>query len=226
MSASKAGTLHTGNPVTQVLLDVEFPDEGPYTAEFKITPEAGPSPSFPLRCKGTLTWEVHGRTVTRVIDITNGTSVQGIGQSVSIVITDDTKAGGAVNIDYDVSVQVTPGTRADDALPPILTVLPTADTTGSPINLLAASASVTQDIPQNSGVKSYAFLFAGLNDAATAPALAVVLYKSSQFVAKHYVDTSQNGKFFPLLCNADSMTIINRDAANGVAVTPIFGIDG
>lgn len=150
---SASGTLITGNPAQSISLQANFPHAETYVIEFS---KAGnPLSNLPIHSEALITWSVEGNSVTRRVSIANGTTVQGVAQAVRVVIIDSTgEAVGNVpapnGTEYTVSVQVTPGSRGSNKLPPFY--IPRLNY----FRLLTPVApNVVLPVPQDAGIISF-----------------------------------------------------------------------
>jgi hypothetical protein len=113
---SQSGTLRATNPNRNVTLQANFPKSSVYTVQFLIqntTIAAVISPTAEI------TWSVEGNQVKRIVSVTNGTCVTGVGQGVSVRLFDNAETGpGVIAQNYVGTIVVAPGTRAPTQQPP------------------------------------------------------------------------------------------------------------
>ena len=150
-------------------LQVGFPRPGYYTVQFnvvQVSPKSGDEGLNPLvvRPRAEIIWAVKGNTIRRVFDITDGASVSGTGEVVSVTVTDASIAVVAdTDSEYFVSIQVTPGLRPiqGGVQPPTLGAsIAFVGTTAFDPSLSFVIPSAPVDgidlyVPQNCGVNSY-----------------------------------------------------------------------
>jgi hypothetical protein len=116
---SASGNLVTGNKLKQVSIQADFPRAETYCLEFNKF-SSNLNSNFPIRAEAFIKWSVEGNSVSRRVSLVNGITIQGVAQAVNVVIKDITFAASPAPISYDVSVQVTPGTRGSNKFPPFL----------------------------------------------------------------------------------------------------------
>jgi hypothetical protein len=228
---SASGKLRTGRPNQQVNLQADFPNPGSYVVQFSL--KDNPDSNIPIRALALITWSVEGNSVRRLVSISNGLSVQGVGQGVRVVMYDDTQPIGAVDPDgteYDVSMQVARGSRGSDPVPPTLVMSNAAD-----IQLNTVTPNATIEIPKNAGVKTYTVIamLQDVNGRAVAlpeGGLSVLLNQGSWTLSRQTYGQNNTGQFYPVTPGGTNLLIqINPDlvtAGNNVFATVIYGIDG
>jgi hypothetical protein len=131
------GKLVSGDDVKQISLQYTFAAPGAHCIQFNMAPPklaVGVPHTAPVKAEALITWEVNGQTTTRRVSIGDGTTVQGTGESVKVVMYDVTNVGDSppspddLGLEYLVSADVAPGTRGSFTNPPILiennTVIP------------------------------------------------------------------------------------------------------
>lgn len=176
-----------------------------------------------------ISWSVEGNTVRRVVSVTNGAAVTGVGQAVKIVVRDQTFQQIATTVSYDVSITVAPGTRPSENQP--ATFNPTLATQTSTIDVAPGGipTGVIVPIPVNAGVIS-AFITVVPNDNSAIPenSAMVIGLDAANVITRKYDPT--NAGFVPILAQTVQLLLVNNlPAGPGVptlnyAVT--FGIDG
>lgn len=209
-----SGNLVHKQPLTEVSLQVNFPESRNYTAQFKLSGD--------LRNKKTvaeITWTVNGNPVRRLVTVADGVSVQGAAQAVSVKIKDVSTQALGVGVDpqYLAIVTVVPGTRGSTSNPPTLDDQDLTD--------IATTSSEPFEVPQAAGIV----------------AVGVVVYNASgnaipdQEIQVVQVDAAGNAisaydprQFFwvPLAAGCTLLIIRNRSATDVLTVKPIWGIDG
>lgn len=139
-----SGTLTPpSNPNISVGLQAHFPDPGQYTVQFAINGPDESATNGARKTVATVAWDNNGNTVTRTIDVVNGTAITGVAAGVDVTVTD--QSTGLVVNPYTVSISVAPGGRGTTQQPPFLT--------GARVQLTGAS-SFSVPVPQNAGVIS------------------------------------------------------------------------
>jgi hypothetical protein len=216
-----------------------------YTVQFSVgnttvPPSAGPPPSQGGQPIDTLinpvaeiSWSVEGNTIRRVVSVTNGAAVTGVGQGVKIVVTDQTLQS-SLAIDgaalYRVDITVAPGSRPSENQP--ATFNPRLATGTSTIDVPPGgpATGVAIDIPINAGVIS-TFVTAVPNDFSAIPqnTAIVSMLNNSNVLIRNY-DPNEFTGFVPVTATCARLLLINNmPVGPGVptlnfAVT--FGIDG
>lgn len=233
---SAAGKLMTGNVSKRVQLQADFPETGSYLLQF--TKIDSPGSNLPIRTIAEITWSVEGNSVSRLVTISNGSSVQGAGQGVRVVLYDDTvdQDGGATvpnGTEYNVSMQVAPGSRGSDSLPPTYTPSQAVDV------IMGNAAPITTenfDVPQDAGAKSFAFMISA-SGVGTLPypiaegGILIVQAQAGMRIAENYYMSVNAGKYIPLIAGCDEIIVYAYKAGLDANITEIrvtltFGIDG
>ena len=155
-----AGQLSVGNTTKDVTFQADFNQQvGYYTVQFNVALPANlVQLVFP---RAELIWSVEGGgLIRRVINLGLGNSISGTGQAVRVRMFDySIGPPGNPALDYEVSAQVTPGTRPTGARPPILTTRttgPDPDVRGiAPFYQVLNTATQLIAVPQNSGVNAF-----------------------------------------------------------------------
>lgn len=230
------GKLHTGNTLKEVALQADFPDAWSYVLEFSKGND--PNGNTATKAEAFIKWSVEGGFVTRRVSVGNGVTVQGVAQGVKVTINDVTASFGAippgVDTDYDVSVQVTRGSRGTNSLPPTLSqaagLINIPKPGGAPFR-----GSQQVNIPADAGVTS-AFLRLAVFNAAGDTSYAIpqgsVVIQQLQgpgiFIPYYYND---NSSFIPIIPGTTALLIIVNYALLDVAAVGcsgevIWGIDG
>lgn len=238
---SQSGKLHSGSKTDQVTLQVVFPYAGDFTVEFNATgtPANANQPVYP---EALINWVVNGNIVTRRVTIGDGTSVTGVGESVRVIMTDNTpQLIGPDGVSYGVSCQVSMGTRGGSKQPPFWTpqfiddanLQPTqiatadGDSTGGGTYLVRSHHSINVSIPQDAGA---IMLFATGWDETTqtlaAGEVTIQMFNSTGggFTTKIY-DPFVFNDWVPIVPGTDTINIGNASAHN-VIVSLAVGIDG
>ena len=127
---SQNGTLITGNGNQKVTMQCELEPES-YTVQFTVTP-----PTTGATTQALVTWIVNGNPVQRLVDVSQGNSIQGEAEAVRVIISDisdfrDYSFPPELGKSYPVGVTVAKGTRAA-AQQPILTPGPALPMPGQP----------------------------------------------------------------------------------------------
>lgn len=214
-----SGKLRVGN-VDQVSLQANFPQANVYTVEFGPVNVAGARP------RATITWSVEGGFVSRVVDVSDGTSVTGVGAAVKVVITDNSVVNSMFlpkDTPYDVSMIVSPGSRASSG-----EIGPTYCDGLKQFAYNDSADKRTYSVPQSAGAKS--FNLALIDFAAHAPPTVgqVTVYQNNGTGAVAIYDAASIlNQWVPLVAGVSNIIL---EVHSGTSVNwegaVIFGIDG
>jgi len=219
---SKTGILTALDSTKIQSLQVDFPKSEDYTIEFnlKFNQGAQPNGSTIVRAEALIIWSVAGNDVTRRVNIGNGVSVTGVGEAVKIYMQDVTTAiGGAAAVDYEVSAQVAPGSRASVQQPPTL------NPSGNPAaTILGGGASVNYPIRADAGIISVNVKIATFNANTPIPDQTIhVFHEQGLVVLKEYDPRAE--PWVAVAPGAQNVRVQNFGAFN-IVVQAVFGIDG
>jgi hypothetical protein len=203
-----------------VQLQVQFDDPGYYTVQFNL---AFTGSGIGFDCRAEIIWSVKGNSVRRLVTVSDGLSISGCGEAVKVRIFDNSQLPLG-NLEYLVSVQVTPGSRPSEAdVNPLLQLFASGSTTY--VELLPAGNNIFFPIPSDSGALSVyitaRFTFgaaAGLNIADTD------LY-IEQLSGRKICGGSSLYQFVPLAAAVNSIQIFNISALN-MFISCAVGIEG
>jgi hypothetical protein len=225
--------LKSGDKNAVVSLQADFKQKpGIYTAQFSIVPidPFVPPPPIvgyyaPIQAEAEIDWAVEGNTIVRKVSVTNGLSISGPGQAVRIIVRDVTIGDGTpsktLGQKYFASVNVTPGLRATDNIPP--TLVPEVSST-----IIAPGTSIQVAVPQNSGVKSVLVAVASVS-AVPLPEQCVQVYQlgPSPVIQPLAVYDPRAYSFAPLVPGCNLLNIQNSGTSpDSIYVSVIWGIDG
>lgn len=168
---SATGTMRNDGESKAAHLQVNFAErEGNpspsknYTVQFSVGPTFLTSTKqlahLPVNPVAEIVWSVEGNSVRRLVSVTNGMSVTGVGEAVKVSVKDDTLSSFAGNhCTYQVDITCAPGSRASTQQPP--TYYPeTRDQSGT-FSIVGAGPvaypghTIDVPVPQNAGVISY-----------------------------------------------------------------------
>jgi hypothetical protein len=230
---SQSGTLTPGNKNKQVTLQANFPKTDTYTIQFNVDRTtfkgigAGASAQF---TEALITWSVEGNDVTRKVTIADGVSVTGVGQAVRVVITDNSIIGGSTTASpYVASAQVSKGTRAPSASPPVYIDPSTIATQINAIAGTVASFTPPEGIGANSLLITAQYLDGAGVPRATAPLGTLTAKIQAGSGLNMSVYEPRAAGFVPIPPGATQVTIeigVTGAAGDVMVVTPIWGIDG
>lgn len=224
-------------PDGAVQLQIDFGEKNAeyYTLEFNLldlqnrNDPAGNS--IMLRAKAEVNWSVEGNFIRRLIHVSSGTSISGLGQGVSIRITDDSENPDSDPVvTYPVSVQVSRGTRPTmgGTQPPLYVPRPPLPTDNDPVNrlppyTLAATDSMEIPVPADAGVNSL-LLMVHSNANALSPE-DVVVQQQGTGIQLAIGDLNVCNKFVPLVPGCNVIRVDN-DHSDPIVITPIWGVEG
>lgn len=218
---SASGTLTRLETSKSVSLQVVFPDSGPYTVQFFLSPqEAQVGSGNPTTCEATLEWSVEGNTIRRVVTVTDGLSISGTGQGVRVVAKDTTTSGGGTTAaDYTVVIAVAPGTRPGTQIAP--TLLRLAQTVNIP-----NAGNVSVAIPDSVGISAVCVMISsGPAGSAPIPDQSVQAQHSNAAATTFMTYDPRTFQWVPLTPGATAIRLTNINAFV-VTATIIFEIDG
>jgi hypothetical protein len=222
---SASGKLTTKDSNGEVHLQADFGRQGEskgkaenYTVQFGILyppPNSAIDP-VPVNSEALIQWVVEGNYVTRRVTVVNGQSLTGTGQAVKVSVKDNS-IGGGVPVDYEVSIQVTPGTRGGSIQPPTLTpaILPAA-------LIIANGGQLAIPIPQDAGIIAVnASVFAA--GVVIAPNAVSVQHLGTASVLKEY--DPREAIWVPL-APGSTQVILKNNSGGPVKYSVTFGVDG
>lgn len=233
---SKIIKLKTGNP-QPTSMQFYFQEKGAYCLEFsKID---NPATNLPIQAEAFITWSVGGNSVTRKVTVANGTTVQGVAESVQVSIYDVTNtnfgaAPGTPNgVEYEVQVGVSKGTRGSNGFSPIF--IP-SDSTGHPyysVILSGGTLSFEIAVPSEIGATTFGVeaigFIAGPSYKAIGSSSLIIIQKQNLKIVS-ISEFRGSGVFIPLIPGTDLIEIdfntVPDPALTTIWVTAMFGIDG
>ncbi len=208
-----SGVLTT-NGASSLSLQADFHDSGIYTIQFGII--AAPTQIYAAIAE--ISWTVEGNTITRRINVANGTSISGGGQAVSIKLRDDSVPliiTPDQNGTYNVAISITPGARATSSVPPILKgAVSTFD--------VAPGGNFSLAVPQDAGIRSVQCLVT-VDTPGTKQATLIQGNVAGSELAESDASIPD---FVPLVPGCNVLIFENTSATLNETVTILFGIDG
>ncbi len=209
----------------------KVPQAGSYLVQFETTPNGGVVPGtnsvgqpvFPTSTYAIVRWTIGGNDIQRILSVSNGASLEGVGEGVTIQLFDATVApapGGDPVPLYTVTATVSPGVRGSNANPPIYSPLPS---NGALTVSGGAKPSQLFPVPLQAGAVSAQVVVWG--DATHPPDVAVFQLTAGGGVVRVYNPTDYPG-FVPLDPTCTSLQVINGSATVQAFVGVAFGIDG
>lgn len=221
----QSGNIRVRNSSDRVTLQANFKKAGYYTVQFSITPNFSPlAEGIDVAAIAEITWSVEGQTIRREVAVYSGATISGPGQGIKVVVRDNSPTAVFPALDYTVSIQVTPGTRANIQQPPIL------PGTNTGVVLVGPGASASIDIPQGAGIVSV------MNPVAIPPGpvaiplttfTALIRIFSNAVILASYHPLQTLG-FVPIPPGAITVTLANLslDPLLFLEWQPLFGVDG
>lgn len=218
---SSSGPIATQNRKKSLSCQADFTKgkygAGMYTVQFHVN-----MPSVLARPQAIIKWSVEGGDVRRVIDVGPGTSISGVGQAVSVVLYDaveNAPPNTGAGTEYNVGIQVSPGTRASVSQPPTLLG------GGALVNKSGGSAVFT--VPTDAGVISAMVTYTGAS-AGTVENVIVVeeVDATGTNTLKAYYATPDGPTFIPIAPSTATIKVTNEDTNENATVIVTYGIDG
>jgi len=207
-----------------------------YTIQFFVSQ---PSTVGFINPQAEISWSVEGNTIRRVVSVTNGVSVSGVGQAAKVVVRDQTPQGiGGITygITYDVSVTIAPGSRPTTGQPPLNNaasgiVLGGGATVLTPFSVApGALGDIDIAVPVNAGAISYYATAVPSDLSALTPGVAFVQQVDSSNTPRRINDLAITTGFIPLVPEAVALILINNyppgPGVPNLTMTVSFGIDG
>lgn len=235
---TKPLTRGVGTPTT--VLSETFQDDrgevaGTYTVQFSVVSNGQiPDYVFPTVTYAEILWAIGGVTIRRVVSVSNGRSVTGVGAGCIVNVWDATTVQPGIDPvpQYTVAASVSPGVRASTSAPPVYYPL-LGGTPGvvppSPSVFLAASKSITVPVPQNGGIVSVMVTAMAMSSSdppepVTTPPN-VTVNQGPTGSAKYYQATVYP-EFVPLDSSIQYINVANRDSNAPAWISVTFGVDG
>lgn len=214
----KSGSLFVGNTAVILPMQVNFPDPGYYTLQFSANPK---NPPISFKAVADITWSVEGNQISRRVSIQNGMTISGPGQAVTLRMRDVSGAGTAWDgQQYDVTAQVTRGSRPTSAAPPLLFER-------NSFGVAAGGSAVAVQVPQNVGINSVLVAVSQqLFATAGTPQNVSVAQQDPSGGVLFFWNPVVNPGFIPILPGVTQLTIENDDTAKNAEVSVVWGIDG
>ena len=213
----------------QVSLQCEL-DGGMNTIQFGMIPKANTAANGQVSvAQATILWTVDGNTLRRVVTVGAGGSVSGSAHMVQVIMEDATRTGPAypAGFDrlYDVSVQVSRGTRANIMQPPIL--MPNDSSFVEGFALLAGGDDLFLAVPKDSGVVSFQCVVNSPTGAVLPLGSILVKEVANTSTRRMYDPREYGSSWIGLNPSVDEVHVINTNAlADTCNVSILWGIDG
>lgn len=194
-----------------------------YTVQFSVGPTKLSNKSLlpvPVNPVAEIKWSVEGNDVRRLVSVVNGLSVTGVGEAIKVSVSDDSPQDTNFVVNYDVSINVAPGSRPSINQPPTL-----IDHSGNNFFLQAVAGGASKDviIPQDAGVISSYVTVYSAGGVPIAENAAEVTLKNVFSVGQKSYDPRIG--WVSMIPGAAILTLTNRSGVDQF-YTVTFGIDG
>lgn len=186
-----------------------------------------------LRAKAEINWSVEGNFIRRLVHLSSGSSISGLGQSVSIKITDDSENPDSDPVvEYPVSVQVSRGTRPTlgGTQPPLYVPRPFLETSNDPTfrqppYFVVPADAISMPVPADAGINSVYIMTQFTPNAVILPT-DVLMIQLGTGITIAAGDLNSLNRFMPLVPGCNSIRVQNAHASSNLLVTPIWGVEG
>jgi hypothetical protein len=169
--------------------------------------------------QASVSWTLGGNTITRVFDVTPGCSISGFAEQVNVTVIENSSYGTVPSaVPYNVTIIISPNTRARTAVPPVYTAL-----LAKQVNAGASAATIAVPLGAN-----------GLNvngvSSGAAAQIRVDIYTTGTIgenatkIGSYEIDTYNPG-FIPFMAGAGQVVISNEGGSLAL-ITAVFSIDG
>jgi hypothetical protein len=231
-TAGPAGvTLASVDEKKNVSMQFTFKEPGVHCVQFSLNvppiviPTSFPvKHAIPVKAEALITWETNGNTVTRRVTVSNGMTIQGVGEAVKVVIYDTTTVGSVqptplllVGFEYSVAVSCAPGSRGSFTNPPFL-VEDNAQIT------VLGGAFATVAVPPDAGAVSVCCLV-GNNGSVPIPEQGAQVFQEHGSFSQLAVYDPRAFGFAPLFPGVDNVILWNQTLLTQVWQV-FWGIDG
>lgn len=215
-------------------LQASFPKAGIYTVQFSKRLSANQQirvgAGAVFRAQALVTFTVEGNSTTRRIDINEGTSISGTCQSINVEVYNFFSQNGiGIDDEFDVSITVTPGTRAQSGSPPIASV--NRFILGIPSAVVPILFGTTEfvDVPPDAGCNAV-FLTAvpPIGTPFAANSADLVISQEAGHAGPVLATANLDGinRWWPFVPGASCLALRNTMAAGTVNCTVLLGIQG
>ncbi len=229
---------NTPAPADAVHLQIDFGERAAeyYTLEFNLLDLQSANDiagnNLLLRAKAEVNWSVEGNFIRRLVHVSSGASISGLGQSVSIKITDDSENPDSdPQVTYPVSVQVSRGTRPTlgGTQPPLYVPRPFLETSNDstfrqPPYFLVAGDSILMPVPADAGINSV-YLMVNPDSGTPVDPTDVVVQQQGTGIIIASGNLNDCYQFMPLVPGCNVVQVVNNHSTP-IRVTPIWGVEG
>lgn len=218
-----AGFPQSGN-IEEFAVEATFKEVGYHTVQFSfqipdVRDNVG-APVYIIKGQAEIRWTVAGNSCRRLVDVSNGTAISGLGETVYVRLLNTAISLNefAPNAPFTAAVLITNGTRPTigDGQPPMLF--------GVEQTIPAGGGTFDFLVPPECGINSV-FLAATSPDA-TPLAGNEVTYVMNNGAFGQAGDASTFNRWIPLAPGSAFVTVTNNDAAQDVNIMPIWGVEG
>lgn len=186
-----------------------------------------------------ISWAVAGNTVKRLVSVTNGMSVTGVGEAIKVVVYDatDQTAPAPTACTYDVEITVAPGSRPSEQQPATYTTYLASDPFfGAQVPLLgmtfiSPNSSIIVPVPQGIGIIStFATAVVSSSNGVTIPQGTALVEQNGFGGVTRIYDTQTTNGWVPILPQIQIIVLINgfpvAPGSPTIAFSLMWGIDG
>ncbi len=198
-----------------------------YTVQFSVGPAISTISGVPVQTiinpVAEISWSVEGNTNRRIVSVTNGMAVTGVGQAVKVVVRDQTNQNANPSpATYTIDITVAPGSRASENQPATYNPLLASNLDGI---VVAAGGTTLITVPKNAGIIS-AYVTANAGGIALSPFNAVVSFLDGFSNVQQVYDPVAHQDFVPLTPQTDTISFQNNTGPFSIEFFITFGIDG
>ena len=205
---------------TALVMQTTFKKLNTYTLQFTLNPLTNPTNY--IQAIAEIIWSVKGNSLRRQISVTNGAAISGVGESVSVKVTDFSSNVTASR--YLVSCQITPGLRGSSGQPPTFEIDNALVRGASPLQNIGATSTGTWQVPLDSGINSFFPSVAG-NGFFLIPPEQISIRQSAGAAILKRTDGASLYKWIPLSPGCTNIVIANNNAFI-VSANIAWGIEG
>jgi hypothetical protein len=184
-----------------------------------------PAQAFFTSTLATVIFGANGQQTVRQATVGQGVSLSGQCDYVNVMVTDNTPAAGvaATPFQYQVSITVAPGLRADTFGPPTLDPYdPNGFLIPPSMYLLAPAATLVVPVPQNVGVNAVQATVSGTATVPEGEALVQQLSNGGVIIASY--DPRDAPGWMPLRSGVQAIGLFNNSVQD-IQFSLVFGID-
>lgn len=183
----------------------------------------------PVNPVAEIKWSVEGNSVRRLVSVTNGMTLTGVGEGIKVSVSDQSfQVVGVTLIEYPVDITVAPGSRASVNQPPTLAAA--GDVGGGFVTTIGALSFKDIAIPQDAGVISVYITVipaaaVGIPLPAPIPPFGAIAEMLDQFLVFQRGFDALDAGWVPIVPTASFLRLVNNTSVLQF-YTVTFGIDG